>query len=68
MKGKIRWAVMAILLITSDLDAREAKSPAFQKVPDLGYRVVPEFFHFSEDMKVGEAFQVYRSPLTVRRR
>jgi DNA-binding beta-propeller fold protein YncE len=55
MKRLTRWAVMAILLITSDLDAREATSQAFQEVPELGYRVVPDFFHLSEGMKVGEA-------------
>jgi len=57
MKRLIRIA--AILLAFSFSfrcsEAQDNKPPAFQPVPALGYRVVPNFFHPPEGLNVGEA-------------
>src|ERR1700685_4639118 len=51
-----RFRVALILcLVSAAVAAQIAKSPEFQPVPDLGYRVVPDFFEHSPGAGFGEA-------------
>jgi len=47
------FAFVGLLIVTARARAQDA--PGFQPVPELGYRVKPDFFHFPEDMIAGEA-------------
>jgi hypothetical protein len=65
MKNLLRLAVVAVLCVTALFvialfmtlrpEAQEAKATAFQPVPELGYRVAPDFFHTPDGMTGGEA-------------
>jgi hypothetical protein len=47
--------VVGLLLVVGRTAAQDAKAAAFYPVPDLGYRVIPDFFHAHDGMNVGEA-------------
>jgi hypothetical protein len=55
MKNVLRFAGIVLLFITVRTEAEEAKAGTFRAVPELGYRVVPDFFHAPAGMTVGEA-------------
>ncbi len=52
---KILLAVVAFVVSQSGAQEAAAKAPAFQPVPELPYRVVPNFFKFPKGMIAGEA-------------
>jgi DNA-binding beta-propeller fold protein YncE len=41
--------------VTTRAEAQDTKTAGFQPVPELGYRVMPDFFHAPDGMTVGEA-------------
>jgi hypothetical protein len=51
----LRLASIALLFVALRVEAEESNGAAFQPVPALGYRVVPDFFHAPAGMTVGEA-------------
>jgi DNA-binding beta-propeller fold protein YncE len=54
MNNSLRLAVLSLLLIASrTISAQD--TPAFQAVPELGYRVAPGFFRTPENVGPGEA-------------
>lgn len=55
MINVLRLAGCALLVLTLTAEAEENKPGIFQPVPELGYRVVPDFFHAPDGMTVGEA-------------
>jgi DNA-binding beta-propeller fold protein YncE len=55
MNNVLRLVVIALLFVTLGAEAQETKAGAFQPVPELGYRVVPDFFQAPAGMTVGEA-------------
>ncbi len=55
MNNVIRLAGIALLFVTLRAEAQETKAAPFQSVPELGYRVAPDFFHTPHGMTVGEA-------------
>jgi DNA-binding beta-propeller fold protein YncE len=60
MKTVLGVALACILLLPFDSAAQQtaAKPPTFQAVPELPYRVVPNFFKFPKGMIAGEASAV----------
>jgi hypothetical protein len=55
MNNLIRLAAIALLLLIGRAEAQEKEAAAFQAVPELGYRAVPDFFRPQEGMNIGEA-------------
>ena len=55
MNNALRWAGLAVLFVTLKAAAQLTETAAFQPVPELGYRVVPDFFHAPAGLTVGEA-------------
>ena len=56
MNQLLRVAVIALLCVTGgSVVAQESKPAVQQPVRELGYRVVPDFFHPQDGMNVGEA-------------
>ena len=55
MNRPLRLAVLALLCVTGRAEAQDTKTAGFQPVPELGYRVMPDFFHAPDGMTVGEA-------------
>jgi DNA-binding beta-propeller fold protein YncE len=55
MNNLLRLAIVAMLCVTGRAEAQEANAAGFQPVPELGYRVVADFFHQPDGMTVGEA-------------
>jgi DNA-binding beta-propeller fold protein YncE len=55
MNDLVRSTCIALLFLTATAAAQDTAAPAFQPVPELGYRVVPGFFHTPDGMTVGEA-------------
>jgi hypothetical protein len=51
----LRLASIALLFVAVRVEAEETNGAAFQPLPELGYRVVPDFFHVPDGMTVGEA-------------
>jgi hypothetical protein len=45
MNNALRWGGLAVLFVTLKAAAQLTQTAAFQPVPELGYRVVPDFFH-----------------------
>jgi DNA-binding beta-propeller fold protein YncE len=48
-------SLMTVLCVAEKLTAQEGPAGAHQAVPELGYRVMPDFFHPPDGMPVGEA-------------
>jgi DNA-binding beta-propeller fold protein YncE len=55
MNKLILLSLMALLGVAQKLHAQEGQVAVLQPVPELGYRVTPDFFHPTEGMPVGEA-------------
>jgi DNA-binding beta-propeller fold protein YncE len=55
MNKLLRLAILALVSVTGRAEAQDTKVAAFQPVPELGYRVIPDFFHAQDGMTVGEA-------------
>jgi DNA-binding beta-propeller fold protein YncE len=55
MNNALRLAVLAMLFVTVRAEAQESKEAVAQPVPELAYRVVPDFFRAPPGMVVGEA-------------
>jgi DNA-binding beta-propeller fold protein YncE len=55
MNKLILLAALAVLSVTLTSLAQNASQAEYQPVPELGYRVMPGFFHPPEGMGVGEA-------------
>ncbi len=55
MNNLLRLAVIALVFVIGRAEAQDTKGAAFQPVPELGYRVIPDFFHAQDGMNVGEA-------------
>jgi DNA-binding beta-propeller fold protein YncE len=55
MNNVLRFAAITLLFVTLRAAGQESKATAFQPVPELGYRVAPDFFHAPGGMTVGEA-------------
>lgn len=55
MNNLVRLTAIALLFFIGRADAQEKEAAAFQAVPELGYRVIPDFFHPQEGMNIGEA-------------
>jgi DNA-binding beta-propeller fold protein YncE len=55
MNSALRLTGIVLLFVTLRIEAQETKAAAFQRVPELGYHVVPDFFHAPSGMTVGEA-------------
>ncbi len=53
MNNVLRFAFVGLLIVTASSHGQDA--PDLQPVPELGYRVTPDFFHFPADMVAGEA-------------
>ena len=53
MNRILQWAGFVLLSFSLRIDAKETQ-PAFQPVPELGYRVVTDFFQKPPGMTVGE--------------
>ena len=53
MNNVLRFAFASLLIVTARSQAQD--EPGFRPVPELGYRVMPDFFHFPEEMIAGEA-------------
>ena len=49
---------IGLLSLRASAAAQDRKPDVFQPVPELGYRVMPDFFHFPEYMTPGEASAV----------
>jgi DNA-binding beta-propeller fold protein YncE len=47
--------VIGLLVVSLRAEAQADEPPAFQAVPELSYRAVPDFFHGSPGIAVGEA-------------
>jgi DNA-binding beta-propeller fold protein YncE len=58
MNNVLRLVGIALLVITLEAEAREAKPGEFSPVPELGYRAVPDFFNAPAGVTVGEASAV----------
>ncbi len=50
-----RLALMLVFCVSATAQTQDTKTAAFQAVPELGYRVLPDFFHGSGEIGVGEA-------------
>ena len=48
-------AVAGLLFVIGGTAAQDVKPPAFYPVPELGYHVIPDFFHAQDGINVGEA-------------
>jgi sugar lactone lactonase YvrE len=56
MNKLLRLAIVAMLCTTGRAAAQDTNAAAFQQpVPELGYRVVADFFHQPDGMTMGEA-------------
>ena len=55
MNNIVRLAIVAMLCLSGRAGAQETNAMGFQPVPELGYRVVVDFFHQPDGMTVGEA-------------
>lgn len=55
MNTLLRSAGIALLCVTTAAQAQEFGAGTFRPVPELGYRVIPEFFQAPPGMAVGEA-------------
>ena len=55
MKTRWRVALICLLAFAAAAAAQIARSLEFQPVPELGYRVVPDFFEVSPGAGFGEA-------------
>jgi hypothetical protein len=55
MNNLVRLAIVAMLCVAGRAEAQDANTAGFQPVPELGYRVVADFFHQPDGMTVGEA-------------
>jgi DNA-binding beta-propeller fold protein YncE len=55
MKYLVELAAIVVLCVTGRTEAQDTKTGTFQVVPELGYRVMPDFFHVPDGMAVGEA-------------
>src|SRR5438270_581254 len=55
MKLIVRLAGMAMLFVILGAEAQQRKTDVYQPVPQLGYRVVPDFFHTPAAVIAGEA-------------
>jgi len=55
MDSLLRLVVALLLVATPASRLRAAEAPAFGPVPELGYRVAPDFFQKPEGMLAGEA-------------
>jgi DNA-binding beta-propeller fold protein YncE len=55
MKKFLPLAALTLMIVTARAGAQDVKPPAFRPVPQLGYRVIPDFFHPQEAMNLGEA-------------
>jgi DNA-binding beta-propeller fold protein YncE len=55
MNKLLRLTLVALVFAIGRIDAQETKATTFQPVPELGYHVIPDFFHSPEGMSNGEA-------------
>jgi NHL repeat len=55
MKNLLRLSVLAILGVTGRAEAQATKGNAFEAVPELGYRVMPDLSHTPDGLLAGEA-------------
>lgn len=55
MNNLLRLTVIALLFVIGRAEAQVGQATALQAVPELGYRVIPNFFHPHDAMNVGEA-------------
>jgi len=51
---KVWWLVVGVSLLAGGAGAQRPKTPAFGPVPELGYRVLPDFFEFPSPLVFGE--------------
>lgn len=58
MNNLFRLALILVFCLSGTARAQDTNATSFQPVPELGYRVVPDFFHSSDGMGVGEASAV----------
>jgi hypothetical protein len=58
MSLKLVLACLTLLPFQAGAQQTAAKVPAFQAVPELPYRLVPNFFKFPKGMVTGEASAV----------
>ena len=58
MNSLFRLALILVFCLSGTARAQDTSSTSFQPVPELGYRVVPDFFHSSDGIGVGEASAV----------
>jgi DNA-binding beta-propeller fold protein YncE len=54
MKNLLRLAVLAVVWASGKSEAQDANTASFPAVPELAYRVVPDFFHGPKGMTAGE--------------
>jgi hypothetical protein len=55
MNKLVLLSLLALLCVAGKIQAQEGQATAFQPVPELGYRVMPDFFHPPDGVAVGEA-------------
>jgi DNA-binding beta-propeller fold protein YncE len=55
MNIPFRLVAMALLFVTGGAEEQDRQAAVLQAVPELGYRVVPDFFHPQDGMNIGEA-------------
>jgi len=60
MNNLVGLTAIALLFFIGRAGAQEKEAAAFQAVPELGYRVIPDFFHPQEDfLAVGKDRKIY---------
>jgi len=55
MNNLFRFGLILVFWVPTTARAQDTKTTGFQAVPELGYRVVPDFFHAPAGIGIGEA-------------
>jgi len=55
MNNRLRLAAIALVFVIGRAEAQDPQVAVLHPVPELGYRVIPDFFHADNGLNVGEA-------------